>query len=67
MEVSVNGKLTQTDALTVAALLESLGITLARSGVAVAVNGTVVPRLKWAETRLSGGDKVEIIRAVQGG
>jgi sulfur carrier protein len=67
MKVSVNGRWTDTDAPTVAALLESLGITVGRSGVAVALNETVVPRLKWAEARLKGGDKVEIIRAVQGG
>jgi sulfur carrier protein len=67
MKVSVNGRWIDTDAPTVAALLESLGITVGRSGVAVAINQEVVPRLKWAETRLSGGDKVEIIRAVQGG
>lgn len=36
-------------------------------GVAVAVNAAVVPRSRWGETRLSAGDEVEILTAVQGG
>jgi len=36
-------------------------------GVAVAVNGEVVPRGGWAGTRLTDGDTVEVIMAVQGG
>lgn len=36
-------------------------------GMAVAVNGTVVPRAAHAGTRLVDGDAVEIVAAVQGG
>jgi sulfur carrier protein len=36
-------------------------------GVAVAVNGTVVPRTGWAATVLRTGDVVEVLTAVQGG
>lgn len=36
-------------------------------GVAVAVNGEVVPRLAWPATRLAAGDRVEVLTAVQGG
>lgn len=36
-------------------------------GVAVAVNGDVVPRARHAEVVLSAGDTVEIVTAVQGG
>lgn len=36
-------------------------------GIAVAVNGSVVPRARLAETELSEGAKVEIVTAVQGG
>jgi sulfur carrier protein len=36
-------------------------------GVAVALNGRVVPRAAWAETSLRDGDRVEIVRAMQGG
>ncbi|WP_436701675.1 sulfur carrier protein ThiS [Nocardioides sp. BYT-33-1] len=37
------------------------------SGVAVAVNEEVVPRGAWPERRLSDGDVVEVVTAVQGG
>ena len=36
-------------------------------GVAVAVDGEVVPRGSWETTRLSAGQAVEVLRAVQGG
>ena len=36
-------------------------------GVAVAVNGEVVPRASWAQTRLRAGDRVEVLTATQGG
>jgi sulfur carrier protein len=38
-----------------------------RRGVAVAVNGTVVPRSIWAEVTLADGDTVEVLTAAQGG
>jgi len=38
-----------------------------RSGVAVAVDGEVVPRASWAEVVLADGAEVEILTAVQGG
>ncbi|MFI6355460.1 sulfur carrier protein ThiS [Streptomyces sp. NPDC050743] len=37
------------------------------SGVAAAVNETVVPRAQWAATALAEGDRVEVLTAVQGG
>lgn len=37
------------------------------TGVAVAVDGTVVPRSEWEQVRLSSNQKVEVVRAVQGG
>lgn len=36
-------------------------------GMAVALNGTVVPRHRLAATPLADGDVVEIVTAVQGG
>ncbi|SCD86515.1 sulfur carrier protein ThiS [Streptomyces sp. DvalAA-14] len=47
------------------ALVASL--TAAHSGVAAAVNETVVPRSRWSATALADGDRVEILTAVQGG
>ncbi|WP_157538008.1 sulfur carrier protein ThiS [Kitasatospora azatica] len=42
-------------------------LSKAPSGVAAAVNETVVPRGSWSGTRLAAGDRVEILTAVQGG
>jgi len=36
-------------------------------GFAMALNGTLVRRDRWAETTLCDGDRVEIVRAMQGG
>jgi sulfur carrier protein len=36
-------------------------------GVAVAVDGEVVPRAEWAGTPLGDGARVEVLTAVQGG
>jgi sulfur carrier protein len=36
-------------------------------GFAIALNGVVVRRDAWASTPLREGDRVEIIRAMQGG
>ncbi len=42
-------------------------LTRAPSGVAAALNETVVPRAQWPSTALREGDRVEILTAVQGG
>jgi sulfur carrier protein len=42
-------------------------LTTAPSGVAAALNETVVPRAQWSSTALSEGDRVEVLTAVQGG
>ncbi len=66
-EVTVNGVAEELKAGTVADLLDLKGIDPARRGIAVAVNGRVVPRRAFADTRLAAGDAVEIIQARQGG
>jgi sulfur carrier protein len=35
--------------------------------IAVEKNGEIVPRSRYAETRLADGDRLEIVRAVGGG
>ena len=42
-------------------------LTTAARGVAVALNGSVVPRGEWHSTALVEADQVEILTAVQGG
>jgi sulfur carrier protein len=48
-------------------LLRDRGIDVERAGIAVAVNGNVVPRRLWAEHRLDDDDEIEVITAMQGG
>ncbi|KQO55245.1 thiamine biosynthesis protein ThiS [Methylobacterium sp. Leaf87] len=36
-------------------------------GIAIAVNGAVIRRRDWETTQLEEGDRVEIVRAMQGG
>ena len=36
-------------------------------GVAVALDGEVVPRTRWDDVELADGQRVEVVRAVQGG
>lgn len=53
------------DGATVAVLVDGLGV--GRRGVAVAVNAEIVARSTWETTPLAPGDRVEVLRAVQGG
>ena len=66
MELYINGSpRADLSVESVGALLRVLG--LARDGVAVAVNGAVVPRSQHDQSPLRAGDRVEIIQAVGGG
>jgi len=52
---------------TPAAALAELGLDAAARGVAVAVDGEVVPRAEWASRPLADGARVEVLTAMQGG
>jgi sulfur carrier protein len=68
MRVYVNGEArAAAPESTVAALLRELGIGEDQPGVAVARNGNVVRRNEWSAVRLAEGDRLEVIRATQGG
>ncbi|HZF87374.1 sulfur carrier protein ThiS [Streptomyces sp.] len=66
MNISVNGEAREVAPGTA---LDTLvrALTTAPSGVAAALNETVVPRAQWATTALSDGDRIEVLTAVQGG
>ncbi|HXB03125.1 MAG TPA: sulfur carrier protein ThiS [Opitutaceae bacterium] len=51
---------------TLLALLNELGHA-GRKGVAVALNGAVVPRAEWPSRSLADADHVLVIQATQGG
>jgi sulfur carrier protein len=51
----------------VLAAIEQLGLPSDARGVAVAVDGEVIPRARWEDVRLSEGARVEVLSAMQGG
>ena len=65
--IRINGQEEPLMAATLAALLEDKAIDTAQRGIAVALNGAVVPRAAWPQTQLKSGDSIEIVRARQGG
>lgn len=63
VKLLVNGKEQEIrEGATVASLVPE-----GRRGIAVAVDGAVVPRAAWADLELSGGQRVEILEAQAGG
>ena len=66
-QIRINGQDEPLEAETLAALIEAKAVDVAQKGIAVALNGAVVPRSEWATTALKPGDSVEIVRARQGG
>lgn len=67
MRVVVNGSDRELpETVTLNRLLSEMGIDQPR-GVAVAVDGEVVSRGHWERTALRDGQRIEILRAVQGG
>ncbi|MDH6216418.1 sulfur carrier protein ThiS [Streptomyces pseudovenezuelae] len=66
MNISVNGE-SREFAPGTALDIVVRALTPAPSGVAAALNETVVPRGQWSSTSLTEGDRVEVLTAVQGG
>jgi sulfur carrier protein len=65
--ITVNGKPRERDGATIVELLADLGVEDRARGVAVAVNGEIVPRARWQDHRVDPGDRVEALSAMQGG
>jgi sulfur carrier protein len=66
VKLSVNGEPQHAvGPLSVDGLIGELG--LERRGLAIAVNGEVVPRSVWGDQALVDGDQVEILTVAQGG
>ena len=66
-KISVNGVLQPLNNLKLFKLLAENGVDSRKGGVAVALNGEVVPRAEWAQTSLKADDKIEIVQIVRGG
>ena len=68
MSLSVNGAPAPVPSpATVAALVADIAGDAGARGIAVALNGEVVPRSAWDATELQPGDRVEVLTAAQGG
>jgi thiazole synthase len=67
VNIELNGEVVVLpDGSTVATAIEAAGAPTGR-GVAVALEGDVVPRSEWGTTPLSEGQSVEVLAAIQGG
>jgi thiamine biosynthesis protein ThiS len=65
MKIIINGQEQTFAPITLAQLVEQLGMKPGR--VAVELNRNLVPRSQWAETNLAEGDQLEIVHFVGGG
>ncbi|MBI4209127.1 MAG: sulfur carrier protein ThiS [Deltaproteobacteria bacterium] len=66
MQIQVNGQPMQLDDGSTADELLLL-LSLPQEGIALAINGEVIPRKRFPEILLQSGDVIEIVHAVQGG
>jgi thiazole synthase len=68
MTIELNGEPAElADGASVAAAVELAGAGGERRGIAVAVDGEVVPRAEWERIALRDGQSVEVVRAIGGG
>jgi sulfur carrier protein len=68
VKVLVNGEARDlADGASVADAVTAAGAQDTERGVAVAVEGEVVPRGEWASRVLTEGEEIEVVHAVQGG
>ena len=68
MTIELNGeRIALVDGASVVEAVERAGVGAERRGIAVAVDGEVVPRADWEATSLREGQTVEVVRAIGGG
>jgi sulfur carrier protein len=65
--IFLNGEPRERAGATITELLADLGVEARARGVAVAVDGEVVPRAEWDGRRVNEGERVEALSAMQGG
>jgi thiazole synthase len=68
VRIELNGEpLELDDGATLEVAVRESGVGGETRGVAVAVDGEVVPRAEWGSTALAEGQRVEVLAAIQGG
>ena len=65
--IQVNGQNQPLPKEGLADVLRELNIKPGQRGIAVALNGAVVPRAQWPRTSLRDGDAVEVVKLFAGG
>jgi sulfur carrier protein len=66
MKIKVNNEETEiAEKATVSVLVKQLNVPLA--GIAIAINNSIVSKVKWEQTTLNSNDNITLIRAAQGG
>ncbi len=66
-KITINGEKRKIEAATVVDLLMTESINPTAKFVAVAINGSVIPRQSWSVTKVKTGDSVEIVQPAPGG
>ena len=66
-KVTINGEQRTVKAATLVDLLKTESVNPSAKFVAVAVNGSVIPRPSWSLTKVKTGDSVEIVQPAPGG
>ena len=66
-KITLNGEKRKIEAATVVDLLMTESINPTAKFVAVAINGSVIPRQSWSVTKVKTGDSVEIVQPAPGG
>lgn len=66
MNYSLNDKELESNSNRLAEFLGEQDL-LEKGGIAVAINGSVIPKSEWSITELNNNDKILIITATQGG
>jgi sulfur carrier protein len=68
MQITLNGETRDVaEAASLVEVLAALKLPADARGVAIALEGAVVPRREWPDTRLQPGQRVEVLTAAQGG
>jgi thiazole synthase len=68
IRIELNGEQVELrDGATVATAIDASGAAADQRGVAVAVDGEVIPKSEWESTTLSEGQEIEVLAAIQGG
>lgn len=65
--LSINGKARSVAVTSIWDLLMGEGLNPEARGLAVALNGAVLPRGRWRETKPASGDAIEIVKSAAGG